>query len=74
MSAADDRINGHTLTYSRMVNAVTYRLDLGSMDRDAFAWDAASQTLDVVLPPLRMRPLLMLLIMARAMPPKSMPK
>ena len=32
---------------------VTYRLDLGSMDRDAFAWDAASQTLKVVLPPLR---------------------
>jgi hypothetical protein len=32
---------------------VTYRLDLGSMDRDAFAWDAATQTLSVVLPPLR---------------------
>lgn len=32
---------------------VTYRLDLGSMDRDAFAWDAASETLSVVLPPLR---------------------
>ncbi|MXO75823.1 DUF4230 domain-containing protein [Altererythrobacter aerius] len=32
---------------------VTYRLDLGSMDSDAFAWDPASQTLDVVLPPLR---------------------
>jgi hypothetical protein len=32
---------------------VTYRLDLGSMDRDAFQWDAASDTLSVVLPPLR---------------------
>ena len=32
---------------------VTYRLDLGNMDRDAFAWDASSQTLNVVLPPLR---------------------
>ena len=32
---------------------VTYRLDLGSMDRDAFAWDGASETLNVVLPPLR---------------------
>jgi len=32
---------------------VTYRLDLASMDRDAFAWDAATQTLSVVLPPLR---------------------
>ena len=32
---------------------VTYRLDLASMDRDAFAWDAASETLSVVLPPLR---------------------
>jgi hypothetical protein len=32
---------------------VTYRLDLGHMDRDAFAWDAPSQTLNVVLPPLR---------------------
>jgi hypothetical protein len=32
---------------------VTYRLDLASMDRDAFAWDAASQTLTVVLPTLR---------------------
>jgi hypothetical protein len=32
---------------------VTYRLDLGNMDRDAFAWDAASQTLNVVLPSLR---------------------
>jgi len=32
---------------------VTYRLDLGNMDRDAFTWDAASETLDVVLPPLR---------------------
>ncbi len=27
MSTADDRINGHPLAYSRMVNAVTYRLD-----------------------------------------------
>ncbi len=32
---------------------VTYRLDLASMDRDAFAWDPASETLSVVLPPLR---------------------
>lgn len=32
---------------------VTYRLDLASMDRDAFAWDDASQTLTVVLPTLR---------------------
>ncbi|MFA9201455.1 MAG: DUF4230 domain-containing protein [Cypionkella sp.] len=32
---------------------VTYRLDLGSMDRDAFAWDPASETMNVVLPPLR---------------------
>ena len=32
---------------------VTYRLDLGNMDRDAFAWDAASETLNVVLPTLR---------------------
>lgn len=32
---------------------VTYRLDLAGMDRDAFAWDAASETLSVVLPPLR---------------------
>jgi hypothetical protein len=32
---------------------VTYRLDVGSMDRDAFAWDPASETLTVVLPPLR---------------------
>jgi hypothetical protein len=32
---------------------VTYRLDLGNMDRDAFAWDVSSQTLNVVLPPLR---------------------
>lgn len=32
---------------------VTYRLDLAQMDRDRFAWDAASETLDVVLPPLR---------------------
>ena len=32
---------------------VTYRLDLASMDRDAFAWDAASETLNVVLPTLR---------------------
>jgi hypothetical protein len=32
---------------------VTYRLDLASMDRDRFAWDADSETLSVVLPPLR---------------------
>ena len=32
---------------------VTYRLDLASMDRDAFAWDAANETLSVVLPALR---------------------
>lgn len=32
---------------------VTYRLDLANMDRDAFAWDAGSETLSVVLPPLR---------------------
>ena len=32
---------------------VSYRLDLASMDRDAFAWDPASETLSVVLPPLR---------------------
>ena len=32
---------------------VTYRLDLTNMDRDAFKWDAASETLDVVLPTLR---------------------
>jgi hypothetical protein len=32
---------------------VTYRLDVGSMDRDAFAWDPANETLNVVLPPLR---------------------
>ena len=32
---------------------VGYRLDLASMDRDAFAWDPASETLSVVLPPLR---------------------
>ncbi len=32
---------------------VNYRLDLASMDRDAFAWDEASETLSVVLPVLR---------------------
>jgi hypothetical protein len=32
---------------------VTYRLDLASMDRDAFAWNEGSETLSVVLPPLR---------------------
>ena len=32
---------------------VEYRLDLSSMDRDRFAWDAESETLSVVLPPLR---------------------
>lgn len=32
---------------------VTYRLDLANMDRDAFEWNAANETLSVVLPPLR---------------------
>ncbi len=32
---------------------VSYRLDLATMDRDAFAWDEASETLSVVLPVLR---------------------
>ena len=32
---------------------VEYRLDLSSMDRDRFVWDAASQTLAVTLPALR---------------------
>lgn len=32
---------------------VEYRLDLASMDRDRFAWDAQSETLSVTLPPLR---------------------
>jgi len=32
---------------------VSYRLDLAPMDRDAFAWDEASETLSVVLPVLR---------------------
>lgn len=32
---------------------VNYRLDLASMDRDAFAWDEGTQTLNVVLQPLR---------------------
>ena len=32
---------------------VEYRLDLSSMDRDRFAWDAESETLSVVLPALR---------------------
>ena len=32
---------------------VEYRLDLSSMDRDRFAWDAENETLSVVLPPLR---------------------
>ena len=32
---------------------VEYRLDLSGMARDDFAWDAESETLDVVLPPLR---------------------
>src|SRR5690606_9517181 len=32
---------------------VEYRLDLSGMDRGDFAWDPASQTLDVVLPGLR---------------------
>jgi len=32
---------------------VSYRLDLATMDRDAFAWDEADETLSVVLPTLR---------------------
>jgi hypothetical protein len=32
---------------------VEYRLDLSAMDRGDFAWNAENQTLDVVLPPLR---------------------
>ncbi|QWC56460.1 DUF4230 domain-containing protein [Erythrobacter sp. 3-20A1M] len=32
---------------------VEYRLDLSQMDRDRFAWNDASDTLDVTLPPLR---------------------
>ncbi|RZP20212.1 MAG: DUF4230 domain-containing protein [Erythrobacter sp.] len=32
---------------------VEYRLDLSTMDRDRFAWDAESETLSVVLPALR---------------------
>ena len=32
---------------------VEYRIDLSHMDRDRFKWDAADQTLDVRLPPLR---------------------
>ena len=32
---------------------VEYRLDLSQMDRDRFAWDAENETLDVVLPALR---------------------
>ena len=32
---------------------VTYRLDLSQMNRDAFGWDPASETLTVVLPTLR---------------------
>ncbi|MGN3975177.1 DUF4230 domain-containing protein [Tsuneonella sp. SYSU-LHT278] len=32
---------------------VEYRLDLSSMDRDRFDWDDATDTLSVVLPPLR---------------------
>lgn len=32
---------------------VEYRLDLSGMDRDRFAWDDATDTLSVVLPPLR---------------------
>ena len=32
---------------------VEYRLDLSAMDRDRFAWDDASKTLTVELPPLR---------------------
>ena len=32
---------------------VEYRLDLSSMDRDRFNWDEESETLSVILPPLR---------------------
>ncbi len=32
---------------------VSYRLDLASMDRDAFAWDEANQSLTVIVPTLR---------------------
>lgn len=32
---------------------VEYRLDLSAMGRDDFAWDPEAETLDVVLPPLR---------------------
>ena len=32
---------------------VEYRLDLSAMDRGDFAWNAETETLDVVLPPLR---------------------
>ena len=32
---------------------VEYRLDLSTIDRDRLAWDEASETLDVTLPPLR---------------------
>ncbi|MHA6317912.1 DUF4230 domain-containing protein [Altererythrobacter sp. CAU 1778] len=32
---------------------VEYRLDLATMDRDRFAWNAETETLDVVLPQLR---------------------
>jgi hypothetical protein len=32
---------------------VEYRLDLSGMDRGDFAWNAETETLDVVLPPLR---------------------
>jgi hypothetical protein len=32
---------------------VEYRLDLSQMDRDRFEWDDASDTLNVVVPPLR---------------------
>ena len=32
---------------------VEYRLDLSQMDRDRFAWDAENETLDVLLPALR---------------------
>ncbi|WP_324828354.1 DUF4230 domain-containing protein [Qipengyuania zhejiangensis] len=33
--------------------SVEYRLDLSSMDRDRFAWDEQSETLEVILPPIR---------------------
>lgn len=50
-------IAGFDLLKSRQASiipaTVEYRLDLASMDRDRFAWDAQSETLSVTLPPLR---------------------